>query len=136
MRSINELWYYFDTCRVKKGDVKIDSEELLELIRHLYNNIVYVGNYALADLSKEERAEFDCGISFCEYIVNKHMVLGEARREQAEAYTMMKKVQENGKMDDKIKREVYGMYLDKKMNRENLEREVAEYKNNFLDKKG
>lgn len=126
--------------KVKTGDIKVDSEELKILFECLQNYHSVLCN-SLDILAEDERRDLENGIAFTEYMQNKYLVLGELRQNQKQMYDFLQKFKDenftkssSAEEVENARRTVWGMYLDYKGQREQLERELALVKEKLLER--
>ena len=123
-----------DEYTVKEGDVKVNASELKRLFQFIadYHTILHT---LLDELSEDNKNTlYDC-MEFIEYIQNKYIVLGDCRRKQKQWYDILKKLDDKEftkkatpEEVEKVRREVWGYYLESKTERENLQAEVDKIK--------
>lgn len=122
---------------LKNGDVKIDAKELKQLFLLIGDYHTILGNL-LGELSPEEEKVFHKGMEFTEYVQNKYIVMGELREEQKKWYDALKRLDKKeytkGMAEeeiDRLRKEVWGMYLEAKTKRENLKKELDKLSRNL-----
>lgn len=120
--------------RIKLGDVKVDSEELRDILRYVqhYHAIL---TRILEQLTPAEQELFRQGLRFTEFFQNKYIVLSELRQDQKLYYDILQKLKDEdyikGHSEDEIedlRREVWGMYIEAKTKREKLQKEIDQLK--------
>lgn len=115
---------------VKKGDIKIDSEELKKLfyVLETYHSMLCV---MLNELDDEEKEKLENGMQFVEYMQNKYLVLQELRMKQKWWYDKLKQTEDKEftknateKEIERVRRDIWGYYIEAKTERENLAKEL------------
>lgn len=82
---------------LKKGDVKIDSEDLIELISILeYYECILANNLDI--LSADEEKEFHQNLESCSVLKYKYIIMADCRRQEHLWYEIVKMI-DNGSYD-------------------------------------
>ena len=114
----------FDEILLKKGDIKVDSQELMLIFKMMHDFISLV---RIDELDIEQAICYQKNLEVLEYLMNKYLVLSHVRDAQKEFYSIMK----TEKLEDKTQNDVYEFYLDAKMGRENIQQRIDEKKRNL-----
>lgn len=132
IKSISDM--NVDDFRIKLGDIKVDSEELRNMLRYVqqYHAIL---NHLLDQLSTEEQDLFQQGLRFTEFFQNKYIVLSELRQDQKLYYDILQKLKDEdyikGRSENEIeslRRDAWEIYIETKTKREKLQKETDQLK--------
>lgn len=127
MKDISEI--YIDDY-AKDGKINIEFQELKKLFKiiELYHKLL--GNM-LDDMNDDEKDEFVKAIDYVEYMLNKYLVLPDISRKQKEWYETLQKFKsdeftQNSSLEavEETRRDVWGLYLEAKKEREDLKKEL------------
>ena len=110
----------------KDGDAKVNTQDL--------KNISSVILSLASCISSEDKNSLVDELKYAEYFINKYLVLGELRQNQKKNFDLLKKfddvkfIQGHSREEiDKMRREIWGIYIESKGEREKLERELKEF---------
>lgn len=115
---------------VKKGDIKVKASDLEKLLDYFDFMQSFLAN-SLDELSEKEKNVLIESINFYKYTKNKYIVLGDLRTKQKRFFDVLKKFDDenftknsNQEEIDSARRKVLTIYLQAKMDRENLQKEI------------
>lgn len=120
---------------LKDGDIKVDSKEL----QYLFKIVGLATDFIPEDLKTQ--SVWRKRIEYLEYFEKKYFALGELRSNQKKWYTLLKKLEDSDFTKDmtkeeieKMSRDVWGMYIEAKQQREMLQKEIENIDNrNWFD---
>lgn len=127
MKDISEI--YIDDY-AKDGKINIEFQELKKLFKIIEQYHQLLGNM-LDDMNDDEKDEFVKAIDYVEYMLNKYLVLPDISRKQKEWYETLQKFKsdeftQNSSPEavEETRRDVWGLYLEAKKEREDLKKEL------------
>lgn len=127
MKDISEIYIddYF-----KDGKINIEFQELKKLFKVIEQYQQLLGNM-LDDMNDDEKNEFVKAIDYVEYMLNKYLLLPDISRKQKEWYETLQKFKsdeftQNSSLEavEETRRDVWGLYLEAKKEREDLKKEL------------
>lgn len=127
MKDISEI-YIDDYSR--DGKINIEFQELKKLFKIIEQYHQLLGNM-LDDMNDDEKNEFVKAIDYVEYMLNKYLLLPDISRKQKEWYETLQKFKsdeftQNSSPEavEETRRDVWGLYLEAKKEREDLKKEL------------
>lgn len=137
----NEINKWLDPLEytTKEGDIKVDSHEFKVLLS-MFGQALDMLNEAQAGQSTDRTEFLEKAQSVECYMKEKYLLLGSLRKQQKIMYDILQKIQNNSadlnmnaERIEECKNYILEQYLDFKMKRENLQKELTGRKEKLIN---